>query len=142
MNEVTTARIHPIKLNIALLLVKILSCIIIYITVVKFMCTGLPPPPQCAAVEVTSAFSLAVSWTPPSDTSNVGGYMLTTTSQNCGTCSGTLSISFDATSVRCNNVNQACSFEVRTVAQNCGFVSNPIELHIPIQGNQFYLLTI
>ncbi|XP_064391848.1 uncharacterized protein LOC135339613 isoform X2 [Halichondria panicea] len=88
-------------------------------------------PPQRAMVDITSTSSLTVSWTPPSDTSNLEGYLFTVTGENCG-CES-MNISSDTTSVSCSGWmvnNQTCSFEVRTVSQDCGFTSAPVNEYV------------
>ncbi len=94
-----------------------------------------PSSPQRAMVNITSTSSLTVSWTPPSDTSNLEGYMFTVTGEDCGCVS--MNISSDTTSVSCSGWmvnNQTCSFEVRTVSQDCGFTSAPVNESVVLMG--------
>ncbi len=96
------------------------------------------PPPASIMMEISSTSSLTVSWTPPSDTSNVGGYMFTVTGQDCGCVS--VNVSIDTTSVSCSGWtanDQTCSFEVATLSQDCGFISNTAELNINLVGESF-----
>ncbi len=84
---------------------------------------------------LTSTSSLTVTWTPPSDTSNVGSYMFTVTGENCG-CES-MNISADTTSVSCSGWTargQTCSFEVRTISQDCGFNSDSVAQAISLRG--------
>ncbi len=91
-----------------------------------------PPSPlrESAMVIVTSTSSLTVSWTAPSGTSNVGGYMFTVTGEDCGNCVNVT----DPTSMICSGWvpnNQTCLFEVRTI---CGFTSNPVDESVVLSG--------
>ncbi|XP_064393965.1 uncharacterized protein LOC135341347 isoform X2 [Halichondria panicea] len=77
-------------------------------------------------VAITSTSSLTVSWTSPFDASNVGGYMFTVTGEDCGRCEST-TVSADTTSVICfgwTASSQTCVFDLRTVSQDCGFISD------------------
>ena len=77
-------------------------------------------------VDITSTSSLTVSWAPPSETSNVGGYLFTVTGEDCGRCERT-TVSADTTSVICSGwtaSSQTCTFDLRTVSQDCGFTSD------------------
>ncbi|XP_064393678.1 uncharacterized protein LOC135341095 isoform X5 [Halichondria panicea] len=85
-----------------------------------------PHPPQSAVVDITSTSSLTVSWAPPSETSNVGGYLFTVTGEDCGRCENT-TVSADTTSVICSGwtaSSQTCAFDLRSVSQDCGFTSD------------------
>ncbi len=96
-----------------------------------------PPPPQSALVEIASTSSLNVSWTTPSSTSNVGGYQLLVSGEDCG-CES-INVSANTTSVPCSGWTtrgQNCSFEVRTVSQDCGFTSDPMNEYVLLMGKQ------
>ncbi|XP_064391719.1 uncharacterized protein LOC135339515 [Halichondria panicea] len=101
-----------------------------------------PPPPRISMVEVTSTSSFTVSWTPPSDISNVGSYVFTVTGEDCG-CVNT-NVSSDITSVICSDymVNgQTCYFEVSTISKDCGFnsesVNESVSLMVPPTPEHF-----
>ena len=99
------------------------------------MTSVLPPHPQSVMVEITSTFILTFSWTPPSDTSNLEGYMLTVTGEECGCVN--INVSTDNTSVNCTDWavnNQTCSFEIVTISQDCGFTSDPMNLTLLLSG--------
>ena len=86
-------------------------------------------------VAVLSTSSLTVSWTPPSDTNNVGSYMFTVTGEDCGCAS--MNISADTTGVSCFGWTvrgQTCSFEVRTISQDCEFFSDAVAQAISLRG--------
>ncbi|XP_064400235.1 uncharacterized protein LOC135346511 isoform X2 [Halichondria panicea] len=106
-----------------------------------------PSPAQSVMVDVTSTSFLTVSWTPPSDTSNVGRYMFTVTGEDCG-CES-MNISPSTTSVSCSGwtpSGQTCSFEVRTVSQDCGFISDSvaqgISLRVPSSPTGLQVMTL
>ena len=57
----------------------------------------------------------------------MGGYVFGVTGEGCGCVS--MNVSGDTTSVTCSGwtaTGQTCSFEVRTLSQDCGFVSSPV----------------
>ena len=70
--------------------------------------------------------ALTISWSPPSDPveGGVGGYVFGVTGERCGCVS--MNVSSDTTSVTCPRWiagGQTCSFEVRTLSQDCGFTT-------------------
>ena len=63
--------------------------------------------------------------------------MFTVTGEDCG-CES-MNVNSDDTSVLCSEwmVNdQTCSFEVRTVSQDCGFTSDPVKESIVLTSKQ------
>ena len=57
----------------------------------------------------------------------MGGYVFSVTGEGCGCVS--MNVSGNTTSVTCSGwraAGQTCSFEVRTLSQDCGFVSSPM----------------
>ena len=86
-------------------------------------------------VDVTSSLSFTFSWIPPSDTSNVGGYLFNVTGEDCGCVS--MKTSADTTNVLCSDwtvSGQTCSFEVRAISEDCGFTSDSVALAISLRG--------
>ena len=86
----------------------------------------LPPPPEQLTTTLSSDLFLNISWSPPSDRveGGVGGYAFGVTGEGCG-CES-MNISADTTSVTCSKwtaTGQTCSFEVRTLSQDCRFSS-------------------
>ena len=82
---------------------------------------------------VTTLFesSLNVSWSPPAGPveGGVGGYVLSVTGEGCGCVS--MNVSSDTTNVTCfgwTAASRICSFEVRTLSQDCGFISDPTRI--------------
>ncbi len=68
--------------------------------------------------------------------------MLTVTGEDCGCVS--VNVSSDTTNVLCSGWmvnNQTCSFEVRTVSQDCGFTSDPVKEILSLIG-EFGLLLL
>ena len=102
-------------------------------------CMSTVPPPPPEHLNVTSAGSLiTVSWSPPSDPveGGVGGYVFGVIGKGCGCVS--MNISGATTSVTCSGwtaAGQTCSFEVRTLSQDCGFSSDPVKGSQLFQGN-------
>ncbi|XP_064403761.1 uncharacterized protein LOC135349189 [Halichondria panicea] len=91
-------------------------------------------PPLSVMVEVTSSSSFTFSWIPPSDTSNVGGYLFNVTGEDCGCVS--MKTSADTTNVLCSDwtvSGQTCSFEVRAISEDCGFTSDSVALAISLR---------
>ena len=81
--------------------------------------------------------SLTVSWSPPSEPveGGVAGYVLAVTGEGCGCVS--MSISGDITNVTCPGwtaAGQNCSFEVRTLSQDCGFYSDSVTSAVTLSG--------
>ncbi len=96
-----------------------------------FYCTFSVYPPRSGplSVIISSPSSLTVSWSPPSNISNVGGYMFTVTGQDCGCVSA--NITTDTTSVSCSGWTtngQTCSFQVVTTSQDCELTSDPMNV--------------
>ena len=88
-------------------------------------------------VTLSSESSLTVSWSPPSGPveGGVGGYVFCVTGEGCGCVS--MNVSGDTTSVTCSGwtaAGQTCSFEVRTLSQDCGFTSDPLNETISLTG--------
>ena len=99
--------------------------------------TALPPPPGPQMVIVSSESSLTVSWSPPSGPveGGVGGCMFGVTGEGCGCVS--MNVSGDTTSVTCSGwtaAGQTCSFEVRTLSQDCGFASEPVNTNVSLRS--------
>ncbi len=64
--------------------------------------------------------------------------MFTVTGEDCGCVS--MNISSDDTSVLCSGwmvKNQTCSFEVKTISQDCGFTSAPVNETLSLIGEFF-----
>ena len=85
----------------------------------------LPPPPGQPIITLSSDLLLNVSWSPPSGPveGGVGGYVFDVTGEGCGCVS--MNVSSDTTSVTCSGwtaAGQTCSFEVRTLSQDCQFI--------------------
>ena len=91
--------------------------------------SAIPPSPGLLMVTIFSESSLNVSWRrPPSSPveGGVGMYEFSVAGEDCGCVS--LNVSGDTTSVSCSGgtaAGQTCSFEVRTISQDCGFISDP-----------------
>ena len=86
---------------------------------------------------VFGSCSYTISWIPPSDMSNIQGYIFSVTGEGCGCLS--MNVSGDTTSVTCSGwtaAGQICSFEVRTLSQDCGFTSDPVTRIIVLSGIQ------
>ena len=101
------------------------------------MYTASPPPPFGLTVTLLSESSLTVSWSPPSGAveGGVGGYVFGVTGEGCGCVS--MNISSDTTSVTCSGwtaAGQSCSFEVKTLSNDCGLASNPVSSAIRLTG--------
>ena len=99
----------------------------------------LPPPPVSLTITLTPGLSLNVSWSPPSGPvdGGVGGYVFGVTDEGCGCVS--MNVSGDTTSVPCSGWtanDQTCSFEVRTLSQDCGFSSDPIISAVSLSGSR------
>ncbi len=102
-----------------------------------------PPSPQSAMVDIISTSSLTVSWISPSDATNVRGYMFTVTG-DCGDCEDT-TFSSSSKSVSCSGwtaSGQTCSFEVRTVSQDCGFSSTATLTSVVLSGESVFILVL
>ena len=94
-------------------------------------------------VTLSSDSSLTVSWSPPSGPveGGVGGYVFGVTGEGCGCVS--MNVSGDTTSVTCSGwtaAGQTCSFEVRTLSQDCGFIGDPVNETISLTGWQTVLV--
>ena len=98
----------------------------------------LPPPPGPLTVTLSSESTFTVSWSPPSGPveGGVGGYVFGVTGEGCGCVSTNLRS--DTTSVTCSRwtaAGQTCLFEVRTISQDCGFTSEPVNESVTLMGN-------
>ena len=65
----------------------------------------------------------------------MGGYVFDVTGEGCGCVS--MNVSGNTTSVTCSGwtaAGQTCSFEVRTLSQDCGFASDPVSESIKFVG--------
>ena len=65
----------------------------------------------------------------------MGGYVFGVTGEGCGCVS--MNVSGDTTSVTCSGWTaacQTCSFEVRTLSQDCRFSSNSAILTVVLSG--------
>ena len=101
---------------------------------------AIPPPPGLLKITLSSGSFLTVSWSPPSGPveGGVGGYVFGVTGERCG-CES-MNVSGDTTSVTCSGwtaAGQTCSFEARTLSQDCGFASYPVTESIALKSN-FY----
>ena len=66
----------------------------------------------------------------------MGGYVFVVTGEGCG-CEST-NLRSDTTSVTCSGwiaAGQTCLFEVRTLSQDCGFTSEPVNESVTLMGN-------
>ena len=92
-----------------------------------------PPPPGPLMVDFSES-SLIVTWSPPSTPveGGVGGYVFGVTGEGCGCVSKI--VSGDTTSSGWTAAGQTCSFEVRTLSQDCGFSSNSTFVTIKLSG--------
>ena len=73
----------------------------------------------------------------------MGGYVFGVTGEGCGCVS--MNISGDITSVICSGwtaAGQNCSFEVKTISQDCGFTSNPVNIEQLLQGNNIFTVCL
>ena len=71
----------------------------------------------------------------------VGGYVFGVTGEDCGCVS--MNVSNDTTSVTCSGwtaAGQTCFFEVRTLSQDCGFTSDPVNESITLAGEEVNLI--
>ena len=96
-------------------------------------------PPHPGPLMITFSFKsfFDVSWSPPSDPSEGGvvGYMFSVLGEGCGCMN--MSVTGDITCVTCSGwiaAGQTCSFEVRTLSQDCGFISDPIKEQLIMTG--------
>ena len=92
--------------------------------------------------DLSSPF-LTISWSPPSDASNVGGYVFGVAG-DCGDCVS-MNVSADTTSVTCSGwtaAGQTCSFEVRTLSKDCGFTSDPVTDSVSLTGELHSILVV
>ena len=101
------------------------------------MYTASPPPPVGLTVTLLSESSFIVSWSPPSGPveGGVGRYVFSVTGEGCGCVS--MNVSSDTTSVTCSEwtaAGQTCSFEVKTLSDDCGLASNPVSHAIRLTG--------
>ena len=110
------------------------------------MYTASPPPPVGLTVTVLSESSLTVSWSPPSGPveGGVGGYVFGVTDEDCGCVS--MNVSGETTRMKCSGwtaAGQNCSFEVKTLSDDCGLASNPVSSAIRLTGmyNAVLLIT-
>ena len=65
----------------------------------------------------------------------MGGYVFGVTGEGCGCVS--MNVSGDTTSVTCSGwtaSGQNCSFEVRTLSQDCGLTSDPVNEQLLLIG--------
>ena len=95
------------------------------------------PPSPGPLMAIFNESSFIVSWSPPSSPveGGVGGYVFGVTGEGCGCVS--MNVSGDTTSVTCSGwtaAGQTCSFEVRTLSQDCGFTSNSTSITIKLSG--------
>ena len=73
----------------------------------------------------------------------MGGYVLGVTGEGCGCVS--MNVSSDTTSVTCSGwtaVGQTCSFEIRTISQDCGFFSTSIASAVTLSGLSIIVVLI
>ena len=101
------------------------------------MYTAFPPQPVGLTITLLSESFLTVSWSPPSGPveGGVGGYVFGVTGEDCGCVS--MNVSSDTTSVTCcgwTAAGQTCSFEVKTLSNDCGLASNPVSSAIRLAG--------
>ena len=103
---------------------------------------ALPLPPGLPAITLSSESSLTVSWSPPSGPveGGVGGYVFGVTGERCGCVS--MNVSGDTTSVTCSGwtaAGQICSFEVKTLTQDCGFTSDHVTESIALKRKLYII---
>ena len=96
-----------------------------------------PPPPGSLRATLFSESILTVSWSPPSGPveGGLGWYVFDVTGEGCGCVS--INVSNDTTSVACSGwtaAGQTCSFEVRTLSQDCGFSSVSTGIAVNLSG--------
>ena len=63
---------------------------------------------------------------------------------DCGDCVS-MNVSADTTSVTCSGrtaAGQTCSFEVRTLSQDCGFTSDPVTDSVSLTGELHSILVV
>ena len=101
------------------------------------MSTASPPPPVGLTVTLLSESSLTVSWSPPSGPveGGVGGYVFSVTGEDCGCVS--MNVSGETTRATCSGwtaAGQTCSFEVKTLSDDCGLLSNPVSSATMLTG--------
>ena len=68
----------------------------------------------------------------------MGGYVFGVTGEECGCDS--MNVSGDTTSVTCSGwtaAGQTCSFEVRTLSLDCGFISKPITRSVALKSKLY-----
>ena len=109
------------------------------------MYTASPPPPVGLTVTVLHESSLTVSWSPPSGPveGGVGGYVFVVTGEDCGCVN--INVSSDTTSMNCSGwttAGQTCSFEVKTLSDDCGLASSPVSSAIRLTGMYMQCSTI
>ena len=96
-----------------------------------------PPPLSLLSIKFHPSSTLTVNWNTPSETSNLRGYLFLVTGEDCG-CES-INVSVSTTSVSCSGWTargQTCSFEVRTVSRDCGFISDPVNETALLKGKQ------
>ena len=113
-----------------------------YNCITYLLITVPPPPPGPLTIPPFSGLSLTVSWSPPSGSveGEVGGYMFSVTGEGCGCVS--MKVSGDTTSVTCSGwtaAGQTCFFEVRTLSQDCEFISDPVNKTETLAGKKVYV---
>ena len=115
------------------------------LTTLIYLCilwhTVIPLSPGSLFLNFTSDTSFDVSWDPPSE-GNFDQYVFGVTGEGCGCVS--MNVSGDTTSVNCSGwtaTGQTCSFEVRTLSQDCGFISDPVNETVSLTGQCSYVLT-
>ena len=101
---------------------------IIYSTTILYTVVPSAPGPVVTTFSNSGPpSSFTVSWSPPSSpvVGGISGYMFGVTG-DCGDCMN-ITVSADTLSVTCSRWtanDQTCAFEVRTLTQDCGFLSD------------------
>ena len=95
------------------------------------------PGPVVMTFSNSGPSSFTVSWSEPSSpvVGGNGGYMFGVTG-DCGDCMN-MTVSADTRSVTCSGWtanDQTCTFEVRTLTQDCGFISDPTTSNVTLSG--------
>ena len=90
-------------------------------------------------ITLSSDSSLTVSWSPPSGPveGGVGVYVFGVTGEGCGCVSMNVSGDSHTTNVTCSGwtaSGQTCSFGVRTLSQDCGFISEPVKENVSLRS--------
>ena len=91
--------------------------------------TVIPDPPTRVNLTFPSGIELTCKWAPPQEPviGDIKGYNVTANG-NCGICDPIGMVDNATFEISCTGwtyTGQACQFEVRTVTDDCGFMSEP-----------------